>query len=111
MEKRDWQVVETLSQQWVRQRTDDTEVKRLVSYLRQLIQQGHESAGDRMFEYVQVLKVHGDLMRRSNQTEVHYQAICDGFEQHLEPYRDHPERLLEVLGWVGRVMKSWKSEG
>ncbi|MGI0493505.1 hypothetical protein ACN4EG_17115 [Alkalinema pantanalense CENA528] len=108
MKKRDWQVVDRLARYWVEQRTDDTEVRRLVSYLRQLIQRGEAMAGYRMFEYVRVLKMNGAAMQRSNQTTVHYEEICEGFEEFLEDYRGEPQRLLEVLGWTGRVMRYYK---
>ncbi len=105
MEKMDWLVAETLAQYWANQRTDHSEVRRLMNYLRQLMQQSHPTPGDRFFEYVRVLETDGEVMQRSQQTTIYYRDIREGCDRHLQAYRAEPQKLLEILGWTTRLMR------
>jgi hypothetical protein len=109
MEKVDWQVAEDLAQYWVTRRTDHSEVRRLMNYLRQLMQQDHPTPGDRFFEFVQVLAMDGAVMQRSQQTTVYYQELWAGCDHHLQVYRAEPQKLLEILGWTTRLMRYYSA--
>jgi hypothetical protein len=109
MEQADWQVAEALAQDWVKQRTDYSEVRRLMNYLRQLMQQEHPTPGDRFFEFVQVLATDGAVMQRSQQTTVYYRELWVGCDRYLQAYRAEPQKLLEILGWTTRLMRYYSA--
>lgn len=104
-----WKTVYALAEMLANDQTDINELGKIIAYLRAY---GHqEKAGLRFFEYLKNLVRNGNYIGHSKKTSDYYSTIEKACKQHLQNYQDDVPAMLQILGWVTRLMRYYKSGG
>ncbi len=104
-----WQAVYGMAAMLSNEGVDVNEVGKIIAYLRAYSHQ--EKAGARFFEYLRTLVKNGRTIGHSGKTSEYYATIEQACKQHLQSYQDDPLTMLQILGWVARMMRYYKSGG
>jgi hypothetical protein len=97
-----WQTAHLIARLLVQEQMDKNELKKVMAYLRTCV--NGENGGDRFFKYLQNLVRGGNKIGHSKKTVDYYRNLDEVCVEHLQPFRDTPQVMLDVLGWVGRLM-------
>jgi hypothetical protein len=104
-----WKTVYAIAQMLSNEQTDVNEVGKIIAYLRAY---GHvENAGKNFFQYLSILVRNGRTVGHSGKTFEYYQSIEKACKQHLLKYQNDVPAMLQILGWVTRMMRYYKSGG
>ncbi len=104
-----WKTVYAMAQMLSNEQTDVNEVGKIIAYLRAY---GHvENAGKNFFQYLGILVKNGKSVGHSGKTPEYYQSIEKACKQHLFKYQNDVPAMLQILGWVTRMMRYYKSGG
>ena len=107
--EKQWSTVYAMAEMLANERTDVNEVGKIIAYLRAY---GHqENAGGKFFEYLRIMVRDGGSIGHSGSTPEYYRSIEKACKQHLQSYRDDVEVMLQILGWVARMMRYYNSGG
>ena len=104
-----WETVYALAKMLANEKTDINELGKILAYLRAYGNQ--EKAGIRFFEYLRNLVKNGRSIGHSQKTLDYYTTIEKACKQHLQNYQDDVPAMLQILGWVTRLMRYYKSGG
>lgn len=105
--EKQWQTIYALAQMLANEETDVNEVGKIIAYLRAYGNQ--EKAGIRFFEYLKNLVKNGNSIGHSKKTSEYYSSIEKACKEHLQSYQDNVPAMLQILGWVTRLMRYYKS--
>jgi hypothetical protein len=97
-----WQTAHLMARLLVQEQMDKNELKKVMAYLRTCV--NGENGGDRFFKYLQNLVRGGNKIGHSGKTAGYYRNLDEVCVKYLQPFRDTPQIMLDVLGWVGRLM-------
>ncbi|MEN9252315.1 MAG: hypothetical protein Q6L58_07750, partial [Thermostichales cyanobacterium BF3_bins_165] len=70
----------------------------------------HPDAGSRFFKFTGEL-VRERRLHRTQQTEGYYRSINETCKDYLEPLKNQPAEMLQILGWAARLMRYYKDGG
>ncbi|MEC4818780.1 MAG: hypothetical protein SAK29_36730 [Scytonema sp. PMC 1069.18] len=104
-----WKTVYAMAQMLANEQTDVNEVGKIIAYLRAY---GHvENGGKNFFQYLSVLVRNGKTVGHSGRTFDYYQSIEKACKQYLLKYQNDVPAMLQILGWVTRIMRYYKAGG
>lgn len=104
-----WKTVYDMARILANEQTDINELGKIIAYLRAY---GHvENAGKNFFQYLGVLVKNGKSVGHSGKTLEYYQSIDKACKQHLFKYQNNVAVMLQILGWVARMMRYYKAGG
>lgn len=102
-----WQLAHAIALDLVKKETDVNELSKAIAYLRAYVNQ--DKAGEKFFAYLNALAKYSDKVARSKQTPIYYQNIQTTCKKYLESYQNNPPVMLQILGWVTRLMRYYKT--
>ncbi len=109
LNEKQWQTIYAMAQMLANEGTDANELGKILGYLRSY---GHqEKAGTKFFDYLKNLVKYGKSIGHSSRTFEYYQSIEKACKQHLQIYQNDVPTMLQILGWVVRMMRYYKSGG
>ncbi len=97
-----WQIAHAMARLLVQERMDKNELKKVMAYLRTCVEVNE--GGERFFKYLQNLVHDGARIGHSGKTLDYYRSLDKACEKYLKPLQKTPQSMLDVLGWVGRLM-------
>ncbi len=97
-----WQTAHIMARLLVQEQMDKNELKKVMAYLRTCVH--GENGGDRFFKYLQNLVRGGNKIGHSGKTSGYYRSLDEVCVEHLQSFQGTPQIMLDVLGWVGRLM-------
>jgi hypothetical protein len=107
MNEKKWQTAHKMAIQLVENETDVNEFSKFVSYLRSYCQ--IPNGGQKFFSYVTTLAKQDKVGQRSKKTPEYYKSISNTCEQFLKEYQDDTAVMLQILAWVDRLVRYYKS--
>jgi hypothetical protein len=102
MNENQWQTAHIMARLLVQAEMDKNELKKATAYLRTCV--GAADGGQRFFKYLQNLVHGGDKIGHSNHTLDYYRSLDEVCVKYLQPVQSTPQSMLDILGWVGRLM-------
>ncbi|MEN9270305.1 MAG: hypothetical protein Q6L49_06050 [Thermostichales cyanobacterium HHBFW_bins_127] len=103
-----WDLAHGIAMTLVKANTDVNELKKSIAYLRSVAH--HPDAGSRFFKFTGEL-VRERRLHRTQQTEGYYRSINETCKDYLEPLKNQPAEMLQILGWAARLMRYYKDGG
>ncbi len=103
-----WDLAHGIAMTLVKADTDVNELSKSIAYLRSVAH--HADAGSRFFKFTSEL-VREHRFHRTQQTRRYYQLIDETCKDYLEPLKDKPAEMLQILGWAARLMRYYKDGG
>jgi hypothetical protein len=97
-----WQIAHIMARLLVQADMDKNELKKATAYLRTCVEAA--DGGERFFKYLQNLVHSGDKIGHSNRTLDYYRSLDEVCVKYLQPVQSTPQSMLDILGWVGRLM-------
>ncbi len=104
-----WQIAHAIAQTLVQDNTDVNELGKAIAYLRAHSHQ--DKAGTRFFDYLKALVRNGKQIGHSQKTAEYYNNIDKACTKYLKAYQNDGTILLQILGWVSRLMRYYKNTG
>lgn len=104
-----WLVADAIARQLVLDQTDLNEFRKTISYLRAY--SDRPDAGKKYFDYLNTLTRNGNRIGHSKRTRGYLESITAICQEHLKNYKDDPDTMLQLLGWVARLMQYYKAAG
>jgi hypothetical protein len=104
-----WEIAHGIAKILVQDNTDANELGKAIAYLR--AHSHGDKAGVRFFDYLKTLVRNGKLIGHSQKTADYYNNIERACSKYLKGYQDNPAILLQILGWVSRLMRYYKNSG
>lgn len=101
-----WQTAHKIAIELVKSETDPNEVSKANSYLRSTVEQPNAIA--KFFKYIGTLVSSGNQIGHSRKTAEYYRNISKAYKDHLSN-QDNPQAMLQILGWVSRLMRYYKT--
>lgn len=101
-----WQAAHAVAIELVKNETDPNELSKAVSYLSAYGER--QDAGTKFFSYLITLAKNGDRIGHSKKTIEYYSKIEAACQKHLKAYQNNVPVLLQILGWVVRLMRYYK---
>jgi hypothetical protein len=102
MNENQWQTAHIMARLLVQAEMDKNELKKATAYLRTCV--GAADGGERFFRYLQNLVRGGDRIGHSKRTLDYYRSLDEVCVKYLQPVQSTPQCMLDILGWVGRLM-------
>lgn len=103
-----WEIAHAIAQTLFQENTDVNEVSKILAYLRTIINQS--DATSRFLTYLKTLVKDGKQIGHSGKTLGYYKNIEITCSQYFKNNSD-PHTILEILGWVSRLMRYYKNAG
>jgi hypothetical protein len=97
-----WQTAHIMARLLVQKEMDKNELKKATAYLRAYVDA--VDGGERFFKYLQNLVHGGDKIGHSKRTSDYYRSLDEVCVKYLKPVQSTPRSMLDILGWVGRLM-------
>lgn len=104
-----WQVADVIARQLILDDADTNELRKTIAYLRAYSER--EDAGKKFFDYLNTLARNGNRIGHSKKTQGYLESISETCQQYLGNYKDDVPVMLQVLGWVARLMQYYKEAG
>jgi hypothetical protein len=101
-----WQTAHKIAIELFKSDTDPNEVSKANSYLRSSVDQPNAIA--KFFKYIGTLVSSGNQIGHSRKTVEYYRNIDRTYKDHLSN-QDNPQVMLQILGWVSRLMRYYKT--
>jgi hypothetical protein len=91
-----WQTAHIMARLLVQAKMDKNELKKATAYLR---------------AYVDAADVHGgDKIGHSKRTVDYYRSLDEVCVKYLKPVQSTPQSMLDILGWVGRLIHYYEGK-
>ncbi|WP_193196857.1 hypothetical protein [Nostoc sp. MG11] len=103
-----WKIAHAIAQILVKENTDVNELEKAVAYLRASIHQ--PDATSKFFKYLKALVNSGRQIGHSGRTTDYYRSIDKACSDYLKGIQD-AYTILQILGWVSRLMRYYKDAG
>lgn len=104
-----WEIAHAIAKTLVQDNTDVNELGKAIAYLR--AHSHGDKAGVRFFDYLKTLLRNGKLIGHSQKTAEYYNNIDKACTKYLKAYQNDGAILLQILGWVSRLMRYYKNSG
>ncbi|WP_232317170.1 hypothetical protein [Anabaena sp. CA = ATCC 33047] len=105
---RQWEIAHAIALTLVKEDTDVNELGKAVAYLRAY--SNREDATSRFFKYLKTLVSNGRQIGHSKKTTDYYISIDKACSDYLKSISD-AYTILQILGWVSRLMRYYKDAG
>lgn len=102
MNENQWQTAHIMARLLVQADMDKNELKKATAYLRTCVEVA--DGGERFFKYLQNLVHGGDKIGHSKRTLDYYRSLDEVCVKYLQPFQGTVQSMLDILGWVGRLM-------
>jgi hypothetical protein len=103
-----WEIAHAIAQTLVKDETDVNELGKAIAYLRSIV---HETnAHTKFFTYLKTLVRDGKRIGHSGKTPEYYRNIEVTCSDYLKTITD-ATTILQLLGWVSRLMRYYKDAG
>ncbi|BAY39446.1 hypothetical protein NIES2111_38220 [Nostoc sp. NIES-2111] len=103
-----WEIAHAIALTLVKENTDVNELGKAVAYLRAYVKQ--QDATSRFFKYLKTLVSNGRQIGHSKKTTDYYISIDKACSDYLKNIND-ADTILQILGWVSRLMRYYKDAG
>ncbi|NJL99673.1 MAG: hypothetical protein HC924_13130 [Synechococcaceae cyanobacterium SM2_3_2] len=103
-----WDIAHGIAMTLVKADTDVNELSKSIAYLRSVAD--HADVGSRFFKFTSEL-VKERRLHRTKQTEGYYRSIDETCKDYLEPLKNKPAEMLQILGWAARLMRYYRDGG
>jgi len=103
-----WEIAHAIALTLVKENTDVNELGKAVAYLRSIVQQ--TDATSRFFKYLKTLVSNGRQIGHSKKTTDYYISIDKACSDYLKNI-SNAHTILQILGWVSRLMRYYKDAG
>jgi nucleoid DNA-binding protein len=103
-----WEIAHAIALTLVKDNTDVNELGKAVAYLRGYVHQ--PDATSRFFKYLKTLVSNGRQIGHSKKTTDYYISIDKACSDYLKNISE-PHTILQILGWVSRLMRYYKDAG
>ncbi|WP_414575482.1 hypothetical protein [Anabaena sp. CCY 9402-a] len=103
-----WEIAHAIALTLVKDNTDVNELGKAVAYLRGYVHQ--PDATSRFFKYLKTLVSNGRQIGHSGKTTDYYRSIDKACSDYLKSISD-AHTILQILGWVSRLMRYYKDAG
>ncbi len=107
--EKQWEDADNIAQTLVQEKTDINELRKAISYLRNYVTPNE--SGQKFFNYLKTLTKNGRSIGHSGQTSGYYETIEATCTQYLKAYENDSIVMLQILGWVARLMRYYQSSG
>jgi hypothetical protein len=97
-----WQIAHAMARFLVQEQMDKNELKKAMAYLRTCVEV--PDGGERFFKYLQNLVHNGAKIGHSGKTPGYYRSLNDACVKYLQAIQHTPQNMLDILGWVGRLI-------
>jgi hypothetical protein len=97
-----WQIAHIMARLLVQEKMDKNELKKAIAYLRTYVEA--VDGGERFLNYLQSLINDGDKIGHSYKTVNYYRSLNKVCVKYLQPLQSTPQSMLDILGWVGRLI-------
>jgi hypothetical protein len=104
-----WTTAHAIAQTLVQEKTDINELRKAISYLRNYVTPNE--SGQKFFNYLKTLTKNGLSIGHSRQTSGYYETIEATCTQYLKAYENDSIVMLQILGWVARLMRYYQNSG
>ncbi len=104
IQEQDLTIADNIAQMLHQKNADVNELSKCAGFLRD------NPNGAFFFEYLDTVIADGRAVVRSGRTLDYYRAIRDACRQHLTPYKDNPQAMVQILGWAARLMRYYAVE-
>jgi len=104
----EWEIAHAIAQTLVKENTDVNELGKAVAYLRTIVKE--PDAASRFFKYLKTLVSNGRLIGHSGRTSDYYRSIENACSDYLKGV-GNAYTILQILGWVSRLMRYYKDAG
>jgi hypothetical protein len=103
-----WQTAHIMARLLVQAEMDKNELKKATAYLRTYVDAA--DGGERFFKYLQNLVHGGDKIGHSKRTVDYYRSLDEVCVKYLKPVQSTPQSMLDILGWVGRLIHYYEGK-
>jgi hypothetical protein len=103
-----WQTAHIMARLLVQAKMDKNELKKATAYLRAYVDAA--DGGDRFFKYLQNLVHGGDKISHSKLTPDYYRSLDEVCVKYLKSVQNTPRSMLDILGWVGRLIHYYEGK-
>jgi hypothetical protein len=103
-----WQTAHIMARLLVQAKMDKNELKKATAYLRAYVDAA--DGGERFFKYLQNLVHGGDKIGHSKRTVDYYRSLDEVCVKYLKPVQSTPQSMLDILGWVGRLIHYYEGK-
>ncbi len=103
-----WQTAHIMARLLVQAKMDKNELKKANAYLRAYVDVA--DGGERFFKYLQNLVHGGDKISHSKRTPDYYRSLDEVCVKYLKSVQSTPQSMLDILGWVGRLMHYYEGK-
>jgi hypothetical protein len=103
-----WEIAHAIAQTLVKDDTDVNELGKAIAYLRNILSQPNPTS--RFFTYLKILVKDGKQIGHSGKTFGYYRSIDKACSDYLKGVTD-AYTMLQILGWVSRLMRYYKGAG
>jgi hypothetical protein len=103
-----WQTAHIMARLLVQAEMDKNELKKVTAYLRAYVDAA--DGGERFFKYLQNLVHGGDKIGHSKRTVDYYRSLDEVCVKYLQPVQSTPQGMLDILGWVGRLIHYYEGK-
>jgi len=102
-----WQIAHAMAIALAKTETDPNEISKALTYLRAF---GHQKdAGKNFFNYLTTLHKNGDRIGHGKRTKEYYGNLEFACNQYLENYQNNVSEMTQILGWVVRLLRYYKT--
>lgn len=84
-----------------------SELAKAIAYLRSTA--SNPDSGTKFFKYIKALVSNGKQIGHSGKTPEYYRCIDQVCDRYLRDYQDNAHAMLQILGWVTRLMRYYKT--
>jgi hypothetical protein len=103
-----WEIAHGIALTLVKDNADVNELGKVVAYLRAYVRE--TDATSRFFKYLDTLVSNGRQIGHSGKTTDYYRSIDKACSNYLKNISD-AHTILQILGWVSRLMRYYKDAG
>ena len=104
-----WTTAHAIAKTLVLEDADVNELRKAISYLRNYV--SPNQSGRKFFDYLKTLTKNGRSIGHSRKTSKYYETIETTCTEYLKAYEDDAIVMLQILGWVARLMQYYKNSG
>ena len=106
LSERQWQIAHIMAQQLVLAGADANELGKAQAYLRAIADRA--DVGEYFLQYLETLARQGDRIGHSQKTKGYYAAMREVCGEHLQADLNNAEALMQIVGWVVRLMRYYE---
>ncbi|MDY6782160.1 MAG: hypothetical protein SW833_06340 [Cyanobacteriota bacterium] len=104
-----WETIHNIARDLVQKKVDANELKKAIAYFRATIDL--PDAKLHFSKYLKTLACHGAQIGHSDRTPDYYRNLEKTYSKYLANFQGNANTILQILGWVSRLMLYYKAVG